>query len=77
MVTSFTVRIPPHDQQVLKGDPDGRQIEAHSPEEAARLVTGLDLVRTGRRGALRVIVTWSEAGLPLQKVQLYERQRGR
>ncbi len=77
MLTCFTVRIPAHDQQVLEGSPGGMSVEAKSPEEAARAVTGLDLVRTGRRGALRAIVTWSEPGLPLQKIQLYERRRGR
>lgn len=50
---------------------------AKTPEEAARLVTGEILVRSGRPEDLRVKAYFQQAGQPMTMVRLYRRVEDR
>ena len=52
-------------------------IEASSPEAAARLALGVDLVRGGaNRSALAARVYWTSPGHPMSMIRLYSWTRG-
>ena len=50
---------------------------AHTPEEAARLALGENLVRSGQRADLRARVYFQQGGQPVSMVRLYRRVEGR
>lgn len=51
--------------------------QARTPEEAALLATGEELVRSGHRDDLRVRVYFQHAGQPMSMVRLYRRVEDR
>ena len=59
------------DLQTETIDPEPRTVEAQSPEKAAELVLGLELVRSGSRRDLRARVYFQHPGRPLTMVRLY------
>lgn len=54
-------------------DPDPRTVQADGPEQAAELVLGLQLVRSGARRYFRARVYFQVEGQPLCMVRLYEK----
>jgi len=52
-------------------DPEPKTVRASSPEKAAEMALGLELVRSGAKRDLRARVYCQEAGQPLTMVRLY------
>lgn len=59
------------DLQTETIDPESITVQAHSPEKAAELALGLELVRSGAKKDLRARVYCQLPGQPLSMVRLY------
>lgn len=54
-------------------DPEPKTVKAHSPEKAAELALGLELVRSGSKRDLRARVYFQIPGQPMSMVRLYSK----
>ena len=52
-------------------DPEPKTVQSTSPEKAAEMVLGLELVRRGAKKDLRARVYYQHAGQPVTMVRLY------
>lgn len=59
------------DLQTETIDPEPKTVKASSPEKAAELVLGIELVRSGSKRDLRARVYCQQPGQPLTMVRLY------
>ena len=58
-------------------DPSPKTVQAKSPEHAAELVLGLELVRSGAKQDLRARVYCQHPGQPVSMVRLYTKVSNR
>lgn len=58
-------------------DPLSKTVSANTPEEAASLALGLQLVRGGAKADLRARVYWQLTGQPMSMVRLYTKAADR
>ena len=58
-------------------DPEPKTVSSSSPEKAAELVLGLDLVRSGAKRDLRARVYYQHPGQPVTMVRLYSKAADR
>lgn len=61
------------DLQTETIDPEPKTVKATSPERAAELVLGQQLVRSGAKKDLRARVYFQSAGQPVSMVRLYSK----
>ena len=61
------------DLQTEVRDPDPPTVTAHTPEKAAELALGVELVRSGRPSNVRARVYFQQPDQPMTMVRLYER----
>ena len=65
------------DLQTEVRDPDPPTVTAHTPEKAAELALGVELVRSGNPQNLRSRVYYQHPGQPMNMVGLYTKTADR